>query len=416
MRLGFFGLPILLFIVLLCPHCSVDKNDSSDDDDDTTTEASPTPWPTDDDTVDDDTHDDDTWGETYHYPLGETSISYLSGTLAIAYDEKCDGYDDDYAILDVEFKINGSEWQTQLWDYGYYLPSFFNELAVYDDHTFLAVFDRYSETALYLISDEDWIELPCLESTDGPLAVARDGAGTIHIAHIRVPDYFNPVGYEQAEYSVQTETGWDTEVLIPVTSRYPKKPGDNGISLALDSADRSHLALWSGGNITYWLRTDGAWQNPEIVSFGALARTFSVKLNSAEDPSVVYCNIDRELEITRRGEDGWHSRLLPAACGNGRYGSVLDQDDVLHLAYVDGDGSIAYGSVSLNETATWQTEIVDSNADYENMSFPFNVSLALDDSGFAHLTYHNRSQVLYATNQEGPFTIEIVYQGDSPDE
>ena len=247
------------------------------------------------------------------------------------------------------------------------------------------MFDRYSETALYLFSDEGWSELPSLVSTDGPLAVARDSAGAVHIAHIRMPDYLNQVGYEQAEYSIQTQTGWDNEFLIPVASRYPKKPGDNGISLALDSTDRSHLALWSSGNITYWLRVDDIWQDPEIASFGALARTFSIKLNSAEVPHIIYCDIDHELEITRRGEDGWHSHLLPAACGNGRYGSVLDQDDVLHLAYVDGDGSIAYGSVSLNAYPTWQSETVDANADYESMNFPFNVSLALDENGFAHL-------------------------------
>jgi hypothetical protein len=290
------------------------------------------------------------------------------------------------------------------------VSNLFNDLIVFDEENFLAAYDGDSDLGVLLGEEQTWTKQGLLDGVNGPMALARDSAGAIHVAHIHFLDNYE----QQAEYSIWKENAWDTEMLTPISPKGQEKVGNNGVSLAIDSADRSHLALWSGYNLTYWLQANGVWSEPELVSINALARTFSIKLNSVGIPYLTFCNYERQLKIAFRDEESWDIQTLPTTCGDGRYGSVIDSDDVLHLAYFDADGSLTYGVMSLDDYSTWASEDVKSGTIPRAAGDPRNVSLALDENGFAHLAFRSFYELYHATNQSGVFVEEIIYQGEMP--
>ncbi|NLH50432.1 MAG: hypothetical protein GX444_17780 [Myxococcales bacterium] len=416
----------LLFPGAACLRCAGGDDHPNDDDNEASDNPSPTPWPTDDDdTNDDDTHDDDSWFDddtyshpTWIYPVGETSIGSLPGTLAIAFPLKSDGNYVDTAEMAIYYLTAEGQWQDSLWGHAG-LSGYFNDLIGFDELSFVLVFDGDSESGVAVGKDTQWTDRPSIEGVSGPVAIARDGAGAIHVARIRLPDDLAAAGYEQAEYSVQTATGWDTTELIPVASQYPNTPGDDGVSLAIDHADCSHLVLWSGYNLFYFRRESGVWSDPEIVTFEALPRAFSVGVNSLDVPYLVYCTLGKKVAIVFREAEEWNEQTLPGNCTGARNDLVIDENDVLHLAYRDYGWNVTYATMSLDDFSTWQSEFVEAGSRFNRKGEPFsgeNVSLALDENGFVHLTYRDYIMIRYATNQTGSFSAETVYYGDQPDD
>jgi hypothetical protein len=209
-------------------------------------------------------------------------------------------------------------------------------------------------------------------------------------------------------------------------------------SLALDENEHPHISYYDSQNNTlkhtHW--TGDAWAMQTVDSFGRTGQQTSLFLDSFDRPHIVYYDeANRSLKYARWAGNSWISQTVDDSSeAVGKCASlVVDGDGYPHISYydvfshtikharwtgsvwaigsVDGGGSAAGGCTSLALASTspytphisyyadndnlryacwtgsaWMTQTVDGNGKTGEYN-----SLALDENGFPHISYYDRT-------------------------
>jgi hypothetical protein len=165
---------------------------------------------------------------------------------------------------------------------------------------------------------------------------------------------------------------------------------NRGISLAMDSDRKVHIAYRTGGALKYATNSGGAMQHYTIQEGGYIGRYPSIGVDSNKKVHIIYG--ESPVNYATNASGVW----VTAAITTGYcYGASLsiDSSNKVHVVYY-GDSGLRYGT---NTSGVWAFALLASNADYER------VAIALDSNNKAHVAYYNTASndLSYQNNSSG---------------
>ncbi len=213
--------------------------------------------------------------------------------------------------------------------------------------------------------------------TVGDTSLALDNSGAPHIsymAHIRQTSY-------ELRYAVRRGSSWDVETVGDTGGLFP--------SLALDNGDYPHIAYYdSNYDLKYAAWNGSCWDIQTVDSAGRLGSVPSLVLDSSGYPHISYWHHTYStLKYAVWNGSSWDVQALDNAFSGHSPGwnpsLALDSNGSAHISYPDWtNDNLSYlvwtGSL-------WHFQTVDSVGDVGY--FP---SLALDSSGYPHISYLGR--------------------------
>ncbi|MGC8780122.1 MAG: hypothetical protein ACP5UQ_04570, partial [Anaerolineae bacterium] len=213
-------------------------------------------------------------------------------------------------------------------------------------------------------------------------ALALTAAGRAHIA------YYDALNRD-LKYAVQDAGGWTRETVDAA--------GDAGASLALalDGSGWPHIVYgWNNDDgtsawLAYARRTAVGWEFDKIESLASAAPFISLALDAADRPHVAYYDeAARRLRYARLTDGGWEIRTVDDDGDVGAGCSLaLDAAGRPHISYYNYDtvrGALRYATWDGDAAHSWQIEVVDDADDVGGYT-----SLALDGSGRPAISYHD---------------------------
>lgn len=199
-------------------------------------------------------------------------------------------------------------------------------------------------------------------------------------------------------YTYYTAKSWHTEIVDTVTTWSPN------VSLAIDSSDCPHLAYALGyppQGLGYAKRDSKGW-HIEIIDTSNWGCYPSIAIDTLERPCIAYGIIYRDslgdwtkdLKYAVKDNTGWRIEEVGIE-GGYRTCLYLDKDDNPHIS-CEGEGWLKY---AWECDGVWHTEKIDSVAPEIGMYSGY-TGLALDNNGYAHISYYNHIEgciMKYAT-------------------
>jgi hypothetical protein len=162
--------------------------------------------------------------------------------------------------------------------------------------------------------------------------------------------------------------------------------GNSLHALAIDSANRRHVAYAEGGSVYYVGEPDGNTIRPSKVDHvGGIGFYPSLAIDSQDRPHISYYDVTNgDLKYARRDGSEWHVETVDSGGDVGKYTSIeVDGGDRPHISYYDvTNKNLKYASWTGNQ---WLIETVDSAGEVGEFT-----SLALSAAGQAHISYTDR--------------------------
>jgi hypothetical protein len=182
-------------------------------------------------------------------------------------------------------------------------------------------------------------------------------------------------------------------------------PGVGAVSLALDGEGRPHVAYWDGANdaVRYAWRDAAGW-HAETVEGGEgywLGEGTSLDLGPQDRPHVAYVDRSRkQLKHAYRDTLGWHVEVVDAVSDEDDASLAVDDDGFAHLSYAGGLLRYAY-----QDASGWHVEL----ATHPGIDAAYgDTSLALDAQGRPYVAYYNTTAVY-----PGIFEIRVAHRDAS---
>jgi hypothetical protein len=160
-------------------------------------------------------------------------------------------------------------------------------------------------------------------------------------------------------------------------------------SLAVDGADRPHIACEANGDLLYVWHDGSAWQVETADEQGVVGRYSSLALDGDGLPHVSYYDAtNADLKYAWRDQAGaWHTEtvLTDTLRRVGRYSSLeLDSWGRPHVSFYDETGGdLGY---AWRDVGGWQVETVATGGQGDVGWYS---SLALDGVGQVHVSYYD---------------------------
>ena len=235
-------------------------------------------------------------------------------------------------------------------------------------------------------------------------SIAMDSAGKAHIHYSSSEDI--PLGSEGISRSnyVTNATGAWAPLLVHESSR--SSPNWPNADIALDSQNAVHVSFVDTGSLAYAIYTSGTWviKSVDIGYCGG-----SLALDPTGKAHIGYFG-NGGLKYATNTSGSWTSSLvvgIPYFCSDNGWVSLgVDAAGTAHIAHRGIDNSLMYAT---NQGGAWMVSVVDQAASMTS------TSLAVDTSGWVHIVYVNyiTSQLNYAQNVSGMWTIETIESGDN---
>jgi uncharacterized repeat protein (TIGR01451 family) len=182
--------------------------------------------------------------------------------------------------------------------------------------------------------------------------------------------------------------------------------GLSGVSLALDAADQAYISYLSDaqdGTLSYLHGSTGAWQGGVVDYGGSLNMGWfnALALDAAGNTHISYFDISHgALKYAQQTASGWQLQTVESSeYGIGDYPSIdLDAAGNPHISY---EGYTSGGGMMLKYAywngSEWEQQTVDPDLGYAMGE----TTLALDNQGRPHISYHAENQSLAYTYWDG---------------
>jgi hypothetical protein len=257
---------------------------------------------------------------------------------------------------------------------------------------------------------------PALGGKPGPFSsLVMDSAGTPQVA------YYDSTGQGKLKFTSNIAASLPTIVTPDATLNVGEY-----VSLALDSSKNPYISYHDAGNqqLRFDSASSGVWGAPQVPDTGGGTNNVGQYSSIAFSPTAGFVRIsyydataNALMFIMQTAAATWSSpQVLDSAAGHyvGQYCSLaLDASGWAHISYYDTSSaaSVLKYIVQLT-TTTWSApQIVDNTANVGLYS-----SLKLDSSGNARISYYDATNgnLKYA-QQTGPSTWNIVVADNSGD-
>ncbi len=229
-------------------------------------------------------------------------------------------------------------------------------------------------------------------------SLAIDEFGNTHIAYSGEID-------SSIRYAYRSSGGWITE-----TAATGGNYGEH-LSISVDANERPHISLldgWPAYDLKYTYRDTASWQPVQIVDSLINAGSFnSIAVDGSDNPHISYW-ADNALRYASLDGSGWHTATVDANGAVGLYSSLaLDINGQARIAYYDTtQGLTGYKIKFANQTGgSWEFQAVDTAG-----SVGADTSLALDQQGFAHISYRDNTwlDLKYASQDASGWHYQTV--------
>lgn len=163
--------------------------------------------------------------------------------------------------------------------------------------------------------------------------------------------------------------------------------------LRLDSQGKPHLAY--GRDHLYYTWWDGAgWRYETADRSTLVGSAASLALTSSDSPRIAYLDtLNGKLKFAWRTASGWQSQTLDGA-GYGTPSLAVDASGYAHISYWDG----VHLKYAYQDAGGWHFELADSSPNTGQ-----GTSLALDKNGYPHISYwdYGNDDLKYAYKDAG---------------
>jgi PKD repeat protein len=258
---------------------------------------------------------------------------------------------------------------------------------------------RYDDLKYARWTGNDWhIEIVDSEGDVGvSTSIALDSLDNPHISYRRVA--------ADLKYARWTGNSWEIQTV------YSEARTGSLTSIALDSSDRPHISYFNSDNLDlmYARWTGSSWETQTVDSEGSVGWGTVMALDSSDCPHIIYTeeiytgepplNYDSNLKYARWTGSSWEIQTVGSE-GRGLKDLVLDSFDCPHISYSSAKNDLMYARWT---GSSWEIQIVDSEVD-----IVWDVSIALDSSGYPHISYSTNENLKYARWTGSSWEIQIV--------
>jgi hypothetical protein len=233
-------------------------------------------------------------------------------------------------------------------------------------------------------------------------SLALDSQGRPHISHRR--DNGDPDGTDVIRYVYKEDGCWYVEEIDTI------EWGTDPTSLALDGNDYPRIAYTSctflGGKPRYAYMDATGWHTETVVVMGEIGRYRdpSLALDGSDKPYIAYyyeTPDHLDIALAERTASGWVTETVSVL---GRRPSLaLDETDTPHISYWRLYAqALRYATVG---SSGWFSETVDGGG---GVLAGMNNSIALDGSGYPHISYILEEDLMYAYKDASGWHTELV--------
>lgn len=261
--------------------------------------------------------------------------------------------------------------------------------------------------------------------TDGN-DIAVDSSGNAHVGyHVLVScssyQEYNKCGMN---YATNSSGSWQS---YNVTQIQDQQDGRNGVSIALDSAEKIHLgyasSVWVSPNSTYYLKyatnASGSWiTNTVETILNKMFLSPSIAMDSGGKAHIGYNqhsgvqgSSDYDVKEATNASGTWISNTADSGVYQANMAFALDSSGKSHMAYetyTTGSPPTLHMKYATNASGSWvETNVEDiSSSGYYYLS----PSIAIDSGGKAHITYtdYDNRVLKYATNASGSWVVSTI--------
>jgi hypothetical protein len=228
----------------------------------------------------------------------------------------------------------------------------------------------------------------------GPTSLALDSSGYPHISYYEQINGPN----ETLNYAYQDASGWHFTSLgsgdgFGASGQYT--------SIALDSSGYPHIIFYEPETLVYFYQDAAGWHETVVASGGVASLDEvgmfpSLALDASGYPHISYSDDNytngSNFTINYAYEDvsGWHYATVDNVGMYGGYTSIaLDASGYPHISYYNSSSNSVNGTLNYayQDAAGWHITTVDSVNMY--LSGSGDTSLALDTSGYPHISYYD---------------------------
>jgi hypothetical protein len=207
-------------------------------------------------------------------------------------------------------------------------------------------------------------------------SLALDASGYPHIS------YYDSTS-EDLKYAYEDAVGWHIETVDSLGS-----VGEY-TSLALDGSGHPHISYYdaTSEDLKYACEDALGWHIQTVDSLGSVGQYTSLALDASGFPHISYYDATNgDLKYVYRDASGWSGVVVDAAGDVGLNTSLSLGVTGVHVSYYDATNQ--YLKYAHQDASGWQTETVDEGVGP--------TSLALDASGYPHISYDKGGEVWYA--------------------
>lgn len=228
--------------------------------------------------------------------------------------------------------------------------------------------------------------------------IALDTAGRPHIVY----------GGKGLFHSWHNGVDWQTETVksgISVSSA----------SLAIDALGKLHIVCYSNGvgNLSYLSNSTGTWTQTDLDTTTRVTSGHSIAVDSTGKAHVAYIRYNEsynasELQYVTNASGSWLPTLIAAPPGFfvDSPSIAVDSDDAAHISFYSSENTaLLYAT---NSDGPWSVEVVDSALVTGKFS-----SIALDSGKNVHISYweSQNKDLRYANNIGGSWSSATVATG-----
>ena len=214
------------------------------------------------------------------------------------------------------------------------------------------------------------------------VALALDGADRPHLAY----------GANELRYAHKQDGQWVVQTVATAVQSFDIRAA----SLVLGKGDRPNISFYDTWTLRLARWNGAAWEIGKVADTNGIISYADLVLDAAGEPQIAYCGALDRLQYAREGSAGWEIQPVgPASELENCFGAALalDGEGNPHLTYVLASAPMApesYGDLLYAEWRgdRWEIERVKSPGN-PGLNDEYKTSLALDAAGMAHISSYD---------------------------